>query len=122
MNNNETLLEQRKHKRHRLKERAFVATAGNLGEILDISEVGLAFSYVNWDDQTNGSGELDIIFNGADLLNNLRYKTVSEKVTGNKFSSHPILMKRCGLVFGELSSVQKAKLENFIHNHTDGEA
>ncbi|MBU0544273.1 MAG: PilZ domain-containing protein, partial [Proteobacteria bacterium] len=114
MNNNETFIERRKHKRHRLKEGAFVATAGNLGQILDISEVGLAFSYVNLDDQTNDTGELDIIFNGSDLLNNLPYKAVSEKVTESKFSRHPIVIKRCGLLFRELSSAQKAELETFI--------
>lgn len=122
MTASEDFVERRKHRRFQPKDGTFVATAGNLGQILNISMTGLAFSYVNWDDKTGNNGELDIIFDGNDLLNNIPYKTVSECVIENKFPSSPILMKRCGLIFGELTSSQKTLLENFIRHHTIGEA
>lgn len=122
MNTTENFVERRKHKRFQPKEGTFVATAGNLGQILDISMAGLSFSFVNWDDQTDNSGELDIIFDGNDLLNRLPYKTISETIIENKFPSSPILMKRCGLKFGELNAEQKTLLEVFIKQHTINEA
>ena len=122
MSKSEEINERRQHVRFQPKEGAFVATAGNLGQILDISMAGLAFSFVNWDDQTSNSGELDIIFDGNDLLNSLPYKTISETVIENKFPSSPILMKRCGLEFGKLTAEQETLLELFIKQHTISEA
>ena len=122
MKANDKVNERRKHQRFRSKDGAYVVTAGNLGQILDINLQGLSFSYINLHDRATRPGELDIIVGGNDFLKNLPFDTIEENLLENKFSTTPMQMNRCGVRFGDLTVSQKSQLEEFLKHHITGEA
>lgn len=122
MNVYEKAKEQRKHQRFFSKDGAYAATSGNVGQIINISMGGLAFSYVNLNDRPNVPGEMDIIIDGNSFLKNLPFKIIAENTVENKFSASPIQVKRCHVQFGEFNANQRRQLELFIQQHTIGAA
>ena len=71
----------------------------------------------------NLAKELKIILGSGGLcLDKVPVKKVSDFVIKSEFSFSSIKMRHIGLVFGELSPEQQTRLNNFIQNHTVGEA
>ncbi len=94
-----------------------------MGKIIDISEGGLAFRYINTEDKTSGPCELDIFLSDGNFyLNKVPFKNISDVEMDNVPSLASIRMRRCGLQFGDLTPDQIFDLEYFIENHTVGEA
>jgi hypothetical protein len=117
--------EQRQYKRFQAKNGAFAlskASVNTLGQIVDISQGGLAFKYMAWGETTNGFSEIDILFAERFFyLQNLPCKVISDSeiTLRNPFSS--IRMRRLSVEFIALSSKQRSELKDFINNHTSGE-
>ena len=117
--------EQRQYKRFLAKNGAFAlskTSVNTLGQIVDISQGGLAFNYMAWGDTPNGFSEIDILFAERFFyLQNVPCKVISDSeiTLRNPFSS--IRMRRLSVEFMALSPKQRAELKHFINNHTSGE-
>ncbi len=115
------IVERRKHKRFTVMEGANMAFApyfSKQGQVLDISEGGLAFRYISgkkilWREL------IAILINRMELfLKDVPFKTVYDlKVKHVNFFGVKSI-RRCGGEFGALTSAQTAKLEYFIKNYT----
>ena len=116
------LAERRRHKRFQAQEGAFAVVrpeSTKLGQIIDISQGGLAFRYTVTGTQANGAVELDIFLTGDGFcLEKMPFKTVSDRKVSKKFSNGFLPMRRCGVQFGELTGIQITQLDYFIQNHT----
>ncbi len=102
--------DRRKHARHKVSG-CSVSIGSHVGEILDISVGGLAFSYVDhgdWLHEQRGPG----VLLGIDNLcpEEIEVKIISDCVIGGGVS----VMRRCGVEFQKLSPKQLAQLEHFI--------
>ena len=122
------MLERRKHKRFQLQNGAFAVlrafswphSTQKLGQIIDMSMGGLAFSYIAEQEPSNGSFELGIFLADHSFhLRTIAFETISDLETnGVPFSS--ITMRRSGVQFRELTPKQISQLKYFIRNHTIG--
>jgi c-di-GMP-binding flagellar brake protein YcgR len=115
--------EQRRNRRLQARDGAFVLLGPDstkLGRIIDISSGGLAFSHMARTRPSDDLVELDLFLIDTDFyLSEVPFQTVWDvKTHENPFSS--ITMRRCGVQFGDLNSIQQTELDNFIHNHTVG--
>ena len=119
-------MDRRRKKRFRVREGAFAALVNRenkLGQIKDISLVGLSFRYIANEGQSIHPSELRIILAGSGLfLDNLPYKTVSDFEVTNGFTFSSLKMRQRHLAFGDLNSYQESRLNDFILNYTMGEA
>ncbi len=119
-------MDRRRKKRFRVREGAFAALVNRenkLGQIKDISLVGLSFCYIANEGQSIHPSELRIILAGSGLfLDNLPYKTVSDFEVTNGFTFSSLKMRQRHLAFGSLNPHQESRLNDFILNYTMGEA
>ncbi|MEW6670353.1 MAG: PilZ domain-containing protein [Thermodesulfobacteriota bacterium] len=119
-------VERRGLKRFKVKEGAFAALmpdSNKLGQILDMGKGGLSFLYIDTGEATDGSTELDIYVSGNEFyLSKLPVKVVSDIRVPNKIPINPIVMRRQGVQFGELTSEQTSLLNSFMRQYTIGEA
>ena len=118
--------ERRKHKRFLVEDGAYAAVRpqyDKIGQIIDISQGGLAFYYMVSDSQGHESSELDIFLIGDDFhLDKVPFKTVSDQEMPERLSPGSLRIRRCAVQFGELTHKQMLQLEEFILNHTTDEA
>ena len=118
--------ERRSHKRFRVKDGAFAALmpdSAKLGQILDVGEGGLSFLYIDTGEAANGSTELYIyVVDKEFYLSKLPFKVVSDVRVPNKIPINPVVMRRQGVQFGELTPEQNLSLHSFIEDYTIGEA
>ena len=119
-------VERRQMKRFKVAEGAFAALINHgskLGQIKDISALGLSFRYIDSDEAHTDASELKIILGSGGLwLDNVPFKEITDFEIKSEFSFSSIKMRQVGLQFGELTPEQQLRLENFIQNHTIGEA
>ena len=119
-------MDRRRKKRFRVQDGAFAALVNRenkLGQIKDISLVGLSFRYIANDGQSIHPSELRIILAGSGLfLDNLPYETVSDFEVTNGFTFSSLRMRQRHLAFGKLNPYQESRLNDFILNYTMGEA
>jgi len=126
MGNAKVKFERRHQKRFKVAEGAFAAIVdrgSKLGQIKDISKKGLAFRYIDSEEQPDDARELKIIIgSGGVYIDKLPFKKVADFAIESEFSFSSIRMRQIGLKFGRLSSEQQSRLEHFIQYHTLGEA
>ena len=119
-------LDRRRKKRYRVKEGAFAALINHenrLGQIKDISLVGLSFRYIDGDEKIDPQSDLKIILAGNGLfMENLPYHTVNDYEVDDGFTYSSLKMRQMHLAFGDLTPDQLSQLDYFILNHTMGEA
>jgi hypothetical protein len=120
----EKLVERRKHNRFSVSKGAFVALRphyGKIGQVVNISMGGLAFTYMADEERPSRSFELDIFLAGGSFyLQGVPFGTISDfHNDGIPLSS--VKMRRMGVQFGDLTPHQVSQLEYFIQNHTEGE-
>jgi len=119
-------VERRRLKRFKVKEGAFAALmpdSNKLGQILDLGKGGLSFLYIDTGASADGSTALDIYVAGNRFyLSKLPVEIVSDIRVPNKIQINPIIMRRQGVQFGELTSEQTSSLNSFILQYTTGEA
>ena len=113
-------------KRYKVKEGAFAALmpdSTKLGQILDMGKGGLSFLYIDTGETTDGSTVLDVfLVDKGFYLSKLPVKIVSDVLVPNKIPINPIVMRRQGVQFGELTSEQTLSIQTFIRDYTTGEA
>ena len=92
------------------------------GQIIDMSQGGLAFSYIDNRGRTERSHEINILSAcNKFYLESILFKTIMDVDSAEEPSFSPIKLKRQRIQFVDLSSDQIKKLEYFLSNHTDGE-
>ena len=120
------IAERRREKRYKVRPGAFAALANGpqrLGQIRDISMVGLSFRYIDSRNKTSPNGVLKILLAGDGLImDNLPYKSVSDVAIENQSPFSSVPMRRMHIAFEDLSPRQLSLLDEFILNHTMGEA
>ena len=129
MTREKELIERRKHRRFPVKYGAFAifnpkSKSTKLGQIIDISRDGLAFSYFfDSEEWSEDISELDILFSEDNFyLANIPFETVSECVTADGLPCTPIIMKKRGVQFGKLTPYQISQLEYFLYSNTNVES
>ena len=119
-------IERRQKKRFKAAEGAFAALVdqeSRLGQIKDISLLGLSFRYIDSNEKLENASELKIILGKRGLyLDKVPFKIISDFKIESEFSFSTVNMRQIGLEFGILSTEQKTQLERFIQLHTIGEA
>ena len=117
-------VERRRHKRFRVKDGAFAVLmpdSTKLGQILDVGEGGLAFLYIDTGETANGSRELYIyVVDKEFYMSKLPVKVVSDVRVPNRIPINPIVMRRQGVQFGQLTPEQIFSLNSFIEDYTTG--
>jgi hypothetical protein len=122
--------ERRKHKRFQIKTKTYAAFFGpdsnrKIGEIINMSSGGMAFRYLNYEQQPYGvifsdkPVELDIFWHGDGYsMGTVPIKTISDSVISKISPFSFIAMRRCRMKFTKLTPYQKLQLEHFIKNHS----
>lgn len=118
--------ERRQQKRFKAREGAFAALVdqeSRLGQIKDISLQGLSFRYIDNHEKLKKASELKIIIGNQGLyLDKLPFKIIFDFEIESEFSFSRVNMRQVGLKFGDLTPVQRNRLDHFLKNHTIGEA
>lgn len=128
MQSKNDFIEKRKHKRFEVTGEAFVEFYKSrffkfvkprlvkYGRIINISEGGLACTYVDHKMWSMDFNELTI----SDYNNEIKIDKVPFKILRD-FSQSKLpdskYLRKCGIKFGELTSDQKSTLYSFIHAH-----
>ena len=114
--------DRRQHKRFLPKEGILVAVFDTLAQIVDISEAGMSFICVNWDDLVYDDHKLDILYDESEWLKDIPFKVVSRNILEDRFSRVGNLsIQRCSLKFGSLTAEQKSHLQYLLSQYTRGE-
>ena len=120
--------ERRAHKRFSVKEGAFAVikeqqdTKATIGQVIDISESGLAFKYMARSEPVKVAHKLDIFFSGQGVqLKNISFKIISDFGIENSFMFSSILMRRGCLQFQNLTQIHRDQLNEFIQKYTDAD-
>ena len=111
-------LEKRQHLRYPALDGVIVALnpkAEILGQMIDIGLGGLSFRYIDTEVDTPPTKELLILLNKPRFfLENLPYRTVTDRELPNEFIFSAVSVRRMGVEFGKLTSTQRTQLEDFI--------
>ena len=126
MNTTQMPVERRQQPRFKAAEGVFAALVNHcskLGQIRDISKMGLSFRYIDHGGTSGETSELKIIIGRGGLyLDKLPFKKVTDFEIKNEHRFSSIKMCQIGLQFGKLTTQQSIRLEHFIQNHTTGDA
>ncbi len=118
----EKTAEKRKHNRLEAQEDAYIALVNGsmkVGQILNISKGGLAFSYISKEAQLTGWHKMKIFLSSRRFyLKEIPFKVISDFCLDSKTPYSTVLMKQCSGQFGELTNQQRSRLDHFIANHT----
>lgn len=110
--------EKRRHPRFEVRPGVFGAVksgAHMLGDVVDVSEGGLALTYVAELGSLVEEGVLHLFGSGGiSYLKNAPVKTVSDIELPNDVPFSTIKIRRMGMEFGMLSDIQKGQLRGFI--------
>jgi hypothetical protein len=92
------------------------------GQIINMSQGGLAFNYIDNRNGKDPCDEMNILSAGNKFfLENLLFKTIMDVDSVEDPSFSPFKLKHQRIQFVGLSNDQIRKLEYFLNNHTDGE-
>jgi hypothetical protein len=118
--------DRRRKKRYQVRQGAFAALVNGsqrLGQIKDISLVGLSFRYIDSREKPGTKGVLKILLAGEGLfLDNLPFKPVRDVAIENSSPFSTVKMRQMHVAFGDLGPRELSLLDEFILNHTMGEA
>ena len=120
MNADKQITERRAHKRLPIKERVLVfiipSTTGSMYHVVDIAEGGLAFRYIGQEEMTGEIKQLSILIGDNLWLDSLPVSPSFDVPINNGY----IPMRKKGIRFGSLSSIQKNKLQDFLQKTAAG--
>ena len=118
--------ERRAHTRFRVKEGAFAVikeqqdTKITVGQVIDISEGGLAFKYMAKSEPVKADHKLDIYFSGQGIqLKDISFRIISDFGIESSITFSPIFMRRGCLQFQKLTQTHRDQLNKFIQKYTD---
>ena len=93
------------------------------GQLLDISRRGIALRCTSKPEELNDYSLLEVFQPGNDnKIDNIPFKIISDIEMTSSSPSSELTLRRYGLQFDKLTSEQTAELDNFLLNHTLGEA
>ena len=118
--------DKRKHTRFLAKELTFVKLVSehkeNVGQLMDISRSGLSIRYFTTADVLQDFSDLSIFSSDGDYNSGrIPIKIVSD-IERDKSPSGKQTLRRYGIQFDELTPEQIDELDDFLLNHTLGEA
>lgn len=113
------MLERRKHKRFKVKNDTFVAHAGNIGKIKNISMGGLSCRCIGNKGPSTDTCVFDIFCANEGTTFKLKKVpvTIIKKHLNQDALCKTTLARRCNVMFDELAPEQKAQLESFLRYH-----
>ena len=120
--------ERRKSRRFLAQDKAFAVLRPDftrLGKIKDISEGGLAFEYIAYQEEEEDASEMDIFLSeGRFHLSKMPCRIIYDVRMREEYqtSAARIQRRRCGLHFGQLTQEQASQLDFFLKNHSTGSA
>jgi len=105
--------ERRRHKRFKAWEGIVVSTPMLLGTLVDISQGGLAFKYLDFRKPSAHSPQrLNLIHQGDYLLRDIPFRAVNDTpVHEDQCFYGKVSLRRCGGEFGELNAEQRQALK-----------
>ncbi len=109
--------ERRRDKRYRLKDGTYAvlgAPANKLGQIIDISMSGMAFTYLADNDPIGTADALDILANQGICVEKIPYTTVTDVVVPNETLFSTVIMRRHCIKFNDLDMETKKKIQGVI--------
>jgi len=114
-------IEKRRYKRY-LPPEGTVALVGEpltiLGTIMDLSESGLSFRYIQKRRQPFELSQLDILYTDKLIyIDHIPFRAVSDIEIPCITSSRLFRLRRCGIQFKDLTERQTYLLKNLIRNH-----
>lgn len=110
--------ERRRHERFRTTDVSGVLSQRRLANVLDMSEGGVSFSYIDNGGFDSQPVELGIVFgSGGEYLEKLPFRTVSDVVFSEEDSAHPVVIRRRSIEFVGLNEKQRHRLVSFIKRH-----
>jgi hypothetical protein len=120
-------IEQRKYPRFTVQDNAFGALGSEfetVGEVTDISIKGLSLSYLSESIKTSSVRDFSQVYfflsKNSFHLPKVPCKIVYDIQDPKYIEHNSIMMRRCGLHFGKLSTGQSELLELFLENYTIG--
>ena len=116
---NKPLIGRRRLKRHRVREGVYALINKNssiLGEVKEISTKGLSFNYHFDEKAVPISSKIDIIYLNDDFrLSGMPYTRIADlRITKE--------VRRCSILFGNLTESQLSQLKFFIKKYAIGQA
>lgn len=118
MTNRTGFIERRKRKRFKVKKGAYavlMSDRNKTGQIKDISNGGLAFTYRAISEQSSGASEIDIFSSRAFFyIEELPVKIVMDFEVNNTVSSGSSPKRQLSLQFGKLTIDQIVLLNYFL--------
>jgi len=124
--NKKEFVERRKHERLKVKNGAIaiirlsniLGTTQKYAQIINISQGGLAFRYIDRNDESNEPFKLDLLFIQDSIcsayLKYVSLKTVWVSDIDSKSSFNKLQIKQQGVEFGEMMPNQIAQLDRFL--------
>ncbi|MFH1217372.1 MAG: PilZ domain-containing protein [Pseudomonadota bacterium] len=111
--------ERRRHPRFQALERALVQVTGNgfvlPFHLIDISEGGMAFRYLNENPLPLTDSKMDLYLDHDLLVGRLPVTVVDDQRLSNGF----IPKRRCSVRFGTLTPAQHIQLQSYIRCHVE---
>ena len=121
MSAKERTVEKRKYNRFKTRENIYVALVNDstrVGQIMNISPGGLAFSYIGESVQIVDWYKMDIFLGRSRFyLKEIPFKIISDFSIENKNPFSTVLMRQCRGQFGPLTQEQKSQVDYLIANH-----
>jgi len=121
MINSEKVIERRFHERFQVQQGLYALLkngSSKLGQIKNISKGGLAFIYINDEDQIHEPTEVDIFLSGHGfILKGIPCKKISDIHVDNFVPFTTFEMRQLGVQFGEVSLPHSAHLDTFIEKY-----
>ena len=130
MANKKALSERRKHERFKVKNGAItiirlsnvLASTQKYGQIINISQGGLAFRYIDRNGESNEPVKLDLLFIHDSIcsiyLKYLSLQTIWVSYLDNKASVSELKIKQQGVQFGKMVPNQITQLDRFLKKCT----
>ncbi len=122
MTEEKVFTERRVHRRYKAQDGSFAAVKNGsmkLGPIKDISNGGLAFTYMEVEDQMPESFLVDVFFSGEGFyLKDVPSNKISDLYVYADSPISSLVLKKIGVQFKELKLDQQKQLDNFIRDYT----
>lgn len=112
------MVERRKHNRYKVDGRAFAihwSSPTTIGQIIDISQGGISFSYIDENRVLEDAKELGILYTEGNFF---LEKITFERISDIAMDGHPkstVKMRRLSGKFLSLGETQQEKLNKFIN-------
>ncbi len=118
--------ENRKHNRLRPKKQTYAVMRPmfeTMGRVLDISSDGLSIEYISTNGVDGQFTEIDLmLLDQGLLLQKLPCRIVYDNKLEETCSKAGLMVRRCGLQLGSLSTNQQAMLKMFLSGHSEATA